>query len=128
MSSKLHPSHVTFSSKSALSSSSTATDLGVLPEWRLEHLYEGMNSAAFAADLQRAEKEAKLFAEAYRGKLELLADRPDAGQTMAAAVRAYEGLQDLTGRVMSYASLLYASDTSNPAIAKFYGDAQERVT
>ena len=29
---------------------------------------------------------------------------------------------------MAYASLLYASDTSNPAIAKFYGDAQERVT
>ena len=87
-----------------------------------------MNSAAFAADLQRAEKEAKLFAKAYRGKLEQLADRPDAGETMAAAVKAYEALQDLTGRVMSYASLLYASDTSNPAIAKFYGDAQERVT
>ena len=29
---------------------------------------------------------------------------------------------------MSYASLLYASDTSDPARAKFYGDAQERVT
>ena len=47
---------------------------------------------------------------------------------MAAAVKAYEQLQDLTGRIMAYASLLYASDTSNPAIAKFYGDAQERVT
>ena len=44
------------------------------------------------------------------------------------AVKAYELLQDLTGRIMAYASLLYASDTSNPAIAKFYGDAQERVT
>ncbi len=43
-------------------------------------------------------------------------------------MRGYEGLQDLVGRVMSYASLLYASDTSDPARAKFYGDAQERVT
>ena len=32
------------------------------------------------------------------------------------------------GRLMSYASLLYAGDTSDPARAKFYGDAQERVT
>ena len=41
---------------------------------------------------------------------------------------AYEALQDLIGRVMSYASLLYASDTSDPARAKFYGDTHERVT
>ena len=32
------------------------------------------------------------------------------------------------GRLMSYASLLYAGDTSDPARAKFYGDAQEKVT
>ena len=43
-------------------------------------------------------------------------------------VRGYEALQDLIGRVMSYASLLYASDTSDAARAKFYGDANERVT
>ena len=41
---------------------------------------------------------------------------------------AYELLQDLTGRVMAYASLIYASDTSDAARAKFHGDTQERVT
>ena len=87
-----------------------------------------MDSPRFAADLERAEQEAKLFAEAYRGKIAHLAGRPDAGETLAVAVKAYESLQDLIGRIMAYASLLYASDTSNPAIAKFYGDAQERVT
>ena len=44
-----------------------------------------------------------------------LAGRPDAGETLAVAVKAYESLQDLTGRIMAYASLLYASDTSNPS-------------
>ena len=87
-----------------------------------------MDSPRFAADLERAEQEAKLFAEAYRGKIAEIAAKPDAGETLAVAVKAYESLQDLTGRIMAYASLLYASDTSNPAIAKFYGDAQERVT
>jgi oligoendopeptidase F len=112
----------------ALSPSPAPADLGALPEWRLADLYEGMDSAKFAADFERAEGRAKLFAEAYRGKLRELAGGPDSGETLAAAVRTYESLQDLTGRIMAYASLLYASDTSNPAIAKFYGDAQERVT
>src|ERR1700733_6446412 len=112
----------------ALAPSPAPADLGQLPEWRLEDLYESMDSPRFAADLERAERGAKLFAETWRGKLSEFADRPDAGETLAAAVKAYESMQDLTGRIMAYASLLYASDTSNPAIAKFFGDAQERVT
>src|SRR5271163_3212322 len=112
----------------ALMPSSAPTDLGQLPEWRLEDLYEGMDSPRFAADLERAEREAKLFAEAWRGKLTEFADRPDAGERLAAAVRTYESMQDLTGRIMAYASLLYASDTSDAGRAKFYGDAHERVT
>src|ERR1700735_1712461 len=126
MSSKFHSPRVAFSPEAALSPS--PPDLGALPKCRLQDLYEGMDSPSFSADLQRAEGQAKLFAEAYRGKLAALADRPDAGETLAAAVQAYESLQDLTGRIMAYASLLYASDTCNPRIAKFYGDAQERVT
>jgi oligoendopeptidase F len=127
MSSKFHFPKVAFSPEAALSPS-PAPDLGALPEWRLQDLYEGMDSDSFGADLGRAEREAKLFAEAYRGKLTQLLGQHDAGETLAVAVKAYESLQDLTGRIMAYASLLYASDTSNPAIAKFYGDAQERVT
>jgi oligoendopeptidase F len=127
MSSKFHSPQVVFSPEAALSAS-PAPDLGALPEWRLQDLYESMESPRFAADLERAEQEAKLFAEAYRGEIADLAGEPHAGETLAVAVKAYESLQDLTGRIMSYASLLYASDTSNPAIGKFYGDAQERVT
>src|SRR6202161_3557487 len=127
MSSKFHSPQVVFSLEAALSAS-PAPDLGALPEWRLQDLYESMESPRFAADLERAEQEAKLFAEAYRGEIADLAGEPHAGETLAVAVKAYESLQDLTGRIMSYASLLYASDTSNPAIGKFYGDAQERVT
>jgi oligoendopeptidase F len=128
MSSKFHSPQVAFSPDAALSTSPAPPDLGALPEWRLQDLYEGMDSASFAGDLKRAEQEAKLFAEAYRGKIAEIAAKPDAGETLAVAVKTYESLQDLTGRIMAYASLLYASDTSNPAIAKFYGDAQERVT
>jgi oligoendopeptidase F len=107
---------------------SAPVELGDLPQWRLTDLYESMASPRFAADLERAEREAKAFQERWRGKLAAIAASPEAGDTLAEAVRGYEALQDLIGRVMSYASLLYASDTSDAARAKFYGDAQERVT
>ena len=105
-----------------------APDLGALPQWRLDDLYQGMDSPRFAADLQRAAAEAASFATTYRGKLAELAKGADAGERLAAAVGAYEALQDLTGRILSYASLLYAGDASDVARAKFYGDAQEKVT
>ena len=118
-----------FDSVGSVSAPSPAADgLGALPQWRLEHLYESMESERFAEDMERARREAKEFAAAWRGRLAAIADEPDAGERLAEAVRSYEALQDLTGRVMSYASLLYASDTSDSARAKFYGDASEQVT
>ncbi len=108
--------------------SPASVELGALPQWRLQDLYESCDSPRFAADLKRAQKEAKLFSEAWRGKLAAIAEMENGGERLAEAVKAYEALQDLIGRVMSYASLLYASDTSDAARAKFYGDTQERVT
>ena len=106
----------------------TSQDLGALPQWRLDDLYAGMDSPHFAADLERASREARQFAETYRGRLAALANSGDGGDQLAEAVKTYEGLEDLVGRVMSYASLLYASDTNDAARAKFYGDTQDRVT
>jgi oligoendopeptidase F len=103
-------------------------ELGAMPEWRLEHLYPSMDSAAYAADLAKAATEAAAFAEAYRGKLDGLARAKDAPTKLAAAVRRYEALEDLMGRIMSYAGLIYAGDTVNAAHGKFYGDAQEKIT
>ncbi len=87
-----------------------------------------MDSPSFAADLERAQREAKQFSGTWRGKLAAIAEAGNGGERLAEAVRTYEALQDLIGRVLSYASLLYASDTSDAARAKFYGDTHERVT
>ena len=114
--------------RAAMAPSPVSSGLGALPQWRLEDLYESMESPRFVADLERARREAKEFAAAWRGKLAPIAESDGAGERLAEAVKAYEALQDLIGRVMSYASLLYASDTSDAARAKFYGDVNERVT
>ncbi len=103
-------------------------DLGHMPEWRLEHLYPAMDSPEFTADLARSASEAAAFAAQYRGKLEGILRGKDAAKTMHAAIQRFEALEDLMGRIMSYAGLVYAGDTTDPARGKFYGDAQEKIT
>jgi oligoendopeptidase F len=105
-----------------------AEALGALPEWDLTHLYPAMDSPAFTADVERAAVEARRFAELYRGKLAALAARDDASAALTEAVKTYEGLEDLVGKIMSYAGLVYSGDTTDPQRAKFYGDTQDKVT
>ncbi|HTJ02490.1 MAG TPA: M3 family oligoendopeptidase, partial [Methylovirgula sp.] len=100
--------------------------LGDLPEWNLADLYPSMESPAFAADLAKAEAECAGFAADYRGRLDELASKNN-GAGLLEAIKRYEALDDLLGRIMSYAGLLYNGDTSDPVRAKFYGDAQEKI-
>ena len=102
-------------------------DLGELPQWDLGDLYPAMDSKEVQADLETAKAEAKAFAKAWQGRLAEKVGK-EGGAPLAEAIRGYEGLQDLFGRLASYAGLLYAGDTSDPARAKFYGDIQERLT
>ena len=98
--------------------------LGALPEWNLADLYPGMNSPAYADDLARAAEECKAFAADYKGHLATLARNGG----LLEAVKRYEAIDDRLGRIMSYAGLVYSGDTTDPANAKFYGDAQDKVT
>ncbi|MGO8843935.1 MAG: M3 family oligoendopeptidase [Methylocella sp.] len=104
-----------------------AADLGTLPEWNLEDLYPSMDSKAFKSDLAKAESESKSFNAAYRGKLEALAKK-NSGSGLLEALQRYEALEELLGRIMSYAGLVYSGDTTDPARMKFYGDTQEKIT
>ena len=102
--------------------------LGTLPEWNLADLYSGPDAPALKADLETSERTAEAMQENYAGKLAALAEGGKGGKALAKAVREYEVLSDLMGRIVSYASLLYAADTSDPARQKFFGDIQEKIT
>ena len=99
-----------------------------LPEWNLADLYPSMDSPAYAADLDRAAAQCKAFAHDCRGKLDAMARAPDASAQLFSVLQRYEALEDLLGRIGSYAGLVYSGDTSDPQRAKFYGDAQEKLT
>ena len=99
-----------------------------LPEWNLDDLYSGLNDPAIKRDLDRADAECAAFEEAYKGKLAGLAATADGGAALAAAVQRYEAIDDLMGRLSSFAGLIHAGNTLDPARTKFYGDVQERLT
>ena len=104
------------------------TGLGSLPEWNLTDLYSGLDDPAIKRDLDRTDAECVAFESAYKGKLAGMAKSADAGAALADAVRRYEAIDDLTGRLGSYAGLLHAGDTVDPQRTKFFGDVQERLT
>ncbi len=102
----------------------TAPALGTLPEWNLADLYSGIDAPEFAADLARADADARAFETAWKGGLAVAAGE----NRLVEAVRGFEALDDLTGRIASYASLVYAGNTADPKGSKFYGDVQEKLT
>ena len=107
---------------------SVKPDLGLLPEWNLTDLYPAMDAPEFKQDMDRAETECLAFEKAYKGRLAELAGSTHGGQALVDPVRRYEAIEDLLGRLISYAGLTYAGNTADPVIAKFYGDVQERIT
>ena len=105
-----------------------AKALGALPEWNLNDLYSGLGDPAIKRDLDRADADSVAFEEAYKGKLAAMAGSPQGGAALAEVVRRYEAIDDLMGRLGSYAGLVHAGNTVDPARTKFFGDVQERLT
>lgn len=123
------PHRIPLAAVAAVSGARPAGDrLGPLPEWDLSDLYPAIDSPDVARDLDGAAADAVAFEADYKGKIVATADKPGGGAALAEAVRRFETLEERLGRVMAYASLVYAGDTSDMRRAKFYGDVQERVT
>jgi len=102
--------------------------LGSLPEWNLRDLYAAIDAPEVAADLARGDAECIAFEETYKGKLAVIANAPNAGENLAIAVKRFEAIEDLLGKLISYAGLMYAGDTTDAKRGKFYGDVQEKIT
>lgn len=109
------------------SQSAEAATLGSLPEWNLSDLYSGMEAPELAKDMTAAASRAVDFETRWKGQLASEAAKGKEGR-LGEALREYEALEELIGRIASYAGLLYAGNTSDPKRAKLYGDIQERMT
>ena len=99
-----------------------------LPEWNLADLYSGIDAPEVTADLERLDGDCVAFETDYKGRLAERTAAAGGGTWLAEAVRRYEAIDDLAGRLSSYAGLVHAGDSVDPAISKFYGDISERLT
>jgi len=106
----------------------TASKAGKLPEWDLADLYSGIDAPEVGRDLQKMDADCVAFETDYKGKLSERTAQEDGGRWLAEAVKRYEAIDDLAGRLGSYAGLVHAGDSLDPAISKFYGDVTERLT
>lgn len=102
-------------------------DLSNLPRWNLTDLYPAPDSAELSQDLKISAERSVAFENKWKGKLEAEISKTQGGD-FADAIKEFEQLQELMGRVYSYAGLLYADDTSSAANAKLYGDVQQKLT
>ncbi|WP_315812881.1 M3 family oligoendopeptidase [Bradyrhizobium sp. SZCCHNR2028] len=116
------------SAKPAKKAVAAKAGIGVLPEWNLGDLYMGIDAPEIAHDLAKMDSECVAFETDYKGKLAEHVAREDGGEWLAEAVRRYEAIDDLAGRLGSFAGLAHAGDSVDPAISKFYGDISERLT
>ena len=98
-------------------------EFGALPEWNLSDLYASPDAPELKRDMDWLEGACASFATDYEGKLATL----DA-QALLEAVRRYERIDQIAGRVMSYAGLRYYQLTTDGERAKFFSDCQDRVT
>ena len=97
--------------------------MGDLPEWNLDDLYTGEDAPELTRDLEWLEAECASFAVDYENKLASL----DANGLLDCVLR-NEKINQVAGRIMSYAGLRYYQTTTDASRAKFMSDAQEKIT
>ena len=107
----------------AFDTNTSAGGFGDLPDWDLTDLYPAPDAPEFARDLAWLETACTDFATTHAGKLATL----DAA-AMLACVTAYEQIDIIAGRIMSFAGLRYYQNTMDSDRAKFMADAQDKIT
>jgi oligoendopeptidase F len=103
--------------------SSGSDGLGNLPEWDLTDLYASEDAPELARDLDWLEQECAAFAADYEGNLANL----DADGLLHCVLR-NEKINNIAGRVMSFAGLRYYQLTTDAERAAFLSNCQEKVT
>ena len=98
-------------------------DLGVMPEWDLSDLYTSENTLKITADMKTVEELCVQFNQNYKDQLAKL----DASGLLQ-AIKAYETIETIGGRLASFAGLRYYQKTTDVERGQFMANTQEKLT
>jgi len=98
-------------------------NFGDLPNWNLSDLYPTTDGKEISTDLENLEKNCGSFAADYQGQLDGLTS-----DGLLNCIERYEDIQNIAGRIMSFAGLRYYQNTTDSERSKFMADMQAKIT
>ena len=94
--------------------------LGDLPVWDLSDLYKSHNDKKLSSDIKEVKSISKTFIEKYKGNLEQLNS-----SQLNEAINYYERINQILGKLYSYASLSFAINTDKSEYGQHYQKIKE---
>ncbi|WP_142713177.1 M3 family oligoendopeptidase [Fodinibius sediminis] len=88
--------------------------------WDLSDLYKSIDDPALQNDKKRVRRKADEFVSSYKNKVMEFDE-----QQMNQALQEYEEILELSGKIGSYAQLIWSTDTSNAEYGKLVQEARE---
>ncbi len=93
-----------------------------LPTWDLTDLYPGIDSKEVKEDIKKSKELSIDFAKNYKDKIANIS-----AANLAKAIKEYETIAQIQGRLSAFAYLNYAGDLANPKNTSFYQDISEKI-
>lgn len=100
-----------------------ATD--TLPSWNLSDFYNSVHDNKINQDLEKVRLLIGDFVKTYK---EMFAKKQWQGKDLYQAIIDFEEIEELSGKLMSYAYLCYATNLNTPEIVQFFQHIQEQIT
>ncbi len=100
-------------------------DLHADAHWNLADLFAGVDDPKLADALAATHSRAERFEAEYRGKI---VSESLTAETLGAALREYEQIQQESAKPRAFASLLFSGDTGDPARGAFLQKMREQGT
>ncbi|HLD76816.1 MAG TPA: M3 family oligoendopeptidase [Rickettsiales bacterium] len=95
----------------------------IAPKWDLRDFYSTISDKKITQDLNYAKKSAQEFSKKYQGNIFNLKSHD-----LFVAIKKYEEIAEILGKVGSYSYLVYASDLSNQKNISFYQNNSEKIS